>query len=954
MINKALSPNFLTKFVLNLVIFFSFLLTLNSQNEIEINSVLDIETNTIFIKQKITYYNNSESTLSEIYFNDWNSSFSSSDSPLSERFIEEYNGDLLNPKKKYRGFTYIHTIENEQNEPLSYSYLKNQCDLFKVKLNKNLLPHESETIYIEYTLQIPSDRFTKYGVTAEKDYFLNYWYVTPAIYSDSEWKLYSNKNLDDYYTPESNIKITIETPENYSVSSQLNLKKTTNKFRRNKFYFDGNRRKDTRINISREPFIKLEIGSLNVISNSFSLDESFATEISSFNRVIDFLNDKIGIYPNENLMISRIDLKKNPLYGLNILPGFLNPFSEEFEYELTIAKNLIKLYLDQYLNMDPRKDHWFKSGLETILLMDFVNLHFKDQKMLGKFSKIWGIKNYNLAKLKYNEQYQLAYMHMLRNGRDQSLRLRKDELLKFNAKLASKYKAAKGLIYLEDFIENSSIDEWIKEFVVNSKNELITTKDFELYINSKSKKDLKWFFDSFISDTQQIDYKISKLESDKDSIYFTIKNMKNSEAPISLFSLRGDNVITKNWLLGFKNEKQFVIENKSIDKLVLNYDQNVPEFNTNNNWKSVNGNDLLSKPFQFKFFKDYSSINNNQLYLLPTLEYRNIYDGVNLGMNINNNGILNKPLTFGLAPNYSLKSKSITGFTKFEYNSYFQDQDLYNIKFGLFISRSSFAENSFVSKTLPYLSFNYRDSKNLRSNKNKSLIFRYVGIDKDYVESNSNETTLPSYGVFNIRYLNSNHGFKKHYSWFFDSQFSNKFGKISFNYEFRKRTNKKSFYNIRLFAGSFIYSKINSNQTNFNFALDRPTDYLFDYNYLGQFESSGIFSQQIIIAEGGFKSKLTTASANQWMTTLNASASIWRYIQTYGDIGFLKNKNQQSNFVYDAGIRLNLITNYFEIYFPFYSNLGWEISSPQYNEKIRFVFTADPIALFGLFKREWY
>ena len=147
MINKALSPNFLIKFVLNLVIF-SFLLTLNSQNEIEINSVLDIETNTIFIKQKITYYNNSESTLSEIYFNDWNSSFSNSDSPLSKRFVEEYNGDLLNPKKKYRGFTYIHTIENEQNEPLSYSYLKNQCDLFKVKLNKNLLPHESETIYI--------------------------------------------------------------------------------------------------------------------------------------------------------------------------------------------------------------------------------------------------------------------------------------------------------------------------------------------------------------------------------------------------------------------------------------------------------------------------------------------------------------------------------------------------------------------------------------------------------------------------------------------------------------------------------------------------------------------------------------------------------------------------------------------------------------------------------------
>lgn len=151
-----------------------------------------------------------------------------------------------------------------------------------------------------------------------------------------------------------------------------------------------------------------------------------------------------------------------------------------------------------------------------------------------------------------------------------------------------------------------------------------------------------------------------------------------------------------------------------------------------------------------------------------------------------------------------------------------------------------------------------------------------------------------------------------------------------------------------------MYSKIKSNQTNFDFALDRPTNYLFDYNYLGQFESSGIFSQQIIIAEGGFKSKLDKASANQWMTTLNASASLWRYIQAYGDIGYLKNKGVNAEFVYDTGIRLNFITNYFEIYFPFYSNLGWEIAAPQYSQKIRFVFTADPIALFGLFKRKWY
>ena len=750
------------------------------------------------------------------------------------------------------------------------------------------------------------------------------------------------------------MKLTLEIPHNYSASSELNLNNVVNKSNTHVFTFEGSDRVDTRLNISTAPFFKFKIGDLNIISNNIDADESLNQQINSFKKIVGFLNDRLGVYPHENLMISKVDLKKHPIYGLNLLPGFLSPFSKEFEYELTVAKNLIRLYLDQYLRMNPREDYWLKSGLETVLLMDFVDVFYKDQMMLGKLANMWGIKTYNLAKLKYNEQYQLTYLYMVRTGRDQALNLHKDELLKFNANLSTKYKAAKGLIFLEDLMEGSRIEDWIKEFVVETKNEFKTTNDFESYIKTKTNKDLSWFFESFITNTQQIDYKITKLKSTKDSVYFTIKNNKKGQTPVSLFTLKNGKVLTKTWLTGIGKKKDFVVANNLADKYVLNYDQKVPEFNVKNNWKSVKGSALFNRPFKLRLIKDYVSPYNNQLYFLPTLEYRNIYDGLNLGLNINNSGILKKPFTFGVAPNYSVNSKTLTGFTKFEYNTYFQDQNLYNIEFGLFMSRSSFAEDSFVRRTLPYLSFNFKDATNLRSNKFESLNLRYVGIDKDYVETFGNEMALPSYGVFNIRYLNSNIGYKKHYSWFLDTQFSNEFGKVAFNYEIRKRTNKNSFYNLRLFAGSFLYSKIDTNQTYFDFALDRPTDYLFEYNYLGQFESSGIFSQQIIIADGGFKSRLETYYANQWITTLNASASIWKYVQTYGDVGFIKNKGKGAEFVYDSGIRLNLITNYFEIFFPVYSNLGWEIAAPEYSQKIRFIFTADPTALFGLFRREWY
>ncbi|MBT8310325.1 MAG: metalloprotease, partial [Flavobacteriaceae bacterium] len=94
--------------------------------------------------------------------------------------------------------------------------------------------------------------------------------------------------------------------------------------------------------------------------------------------------------------------------------------------------------------------------------------------------------------------------------------------------------------------------------------------------------------------------------------------------------------------------------------------------------------------------------------------------------------------------------------------------------------------------------------------------------------------------------------------------------------------------------------------------------------------------------------------ANQWISTINGSTSIWQYIHAYGDIGLVKNKGNNVKVVYDTGIRLSLVQDYFELYFPVYSKLGWEIAQPNYDQKIRFQITLDPQTLLGLFRRKWF
>lgn len=281
------------------------------------------------------------------------------------------------------------------------------------------------------------------------------------------------------------------------------------------------------------------------------------------------------------------------------------------------------------------------------------------------------------------------------------------------------------------------------------------------------------------------------------------------------------------------------------------------------------------------------------------------------------------------------------------YRKYIREGSLYVINAALSGATFHYAENLRYTTITPYLTFGFRDN-DLRSNERQFLRTRFVNVLR---QNSPLIDTDPDYSVFNARYLYSNNGIIKYKSWFIDLQVAAEFSKVSFNWEWRRLFQNNRQLNLRFFAGKFIYNETDSDF--FSYALDRPTDYLFDYNYLGRSEESGFASQQVIIAEGGFKSKLPDPFANDWITTFNASINIWRYIEAYGDVGFIHNKEETTRFVYDSGIRLNLVTDFFELYFPVYSNNGWEIAQDRYDQKIRFVVTLSPRILSGLFSRKW-
>lgn len=390
-----------------------------------------------------------------------------------------------------------------------------------------------------------------------------------------------------------------------------------------------------------------------------------------------------------------------------------------------------------------------------------------------------------------------------------------------------------------------------------------------------------------------------------------------------------------------------VVPREGIDRLALNYEQEIPEFNQRNNYRGVTK--LFNKPIQFRLLQDIEDPRYNQIFFMPEFEY-NLYDGIAIGPKVYNKTVLSKTFNFSFSPKYGFNSQTIVGSGGLSNTHQFDNQKLYAIRYGISGNRFSYGYNLFYKKITPYLLFAFRNPY-LRSNEGQRLLIRNVKVQRD--ENPEFPLEQPNYNVFNVNYAYSNPNFIKYLTASIDWQLSDKFSKISATAEYRKLFTNNRQVNLRFFTGTFLYNDKRNNDY-FSFALDRPTDYLFDYNYYGRSQGSGLFSQQIIMAEGGFKSQLQPEYANEWLMSMNASTNIWNWIYAYGDIGMVKNRGENGKFLYDSGIRVSLVQDYFELFFPVYSNLGWELDDPNYDQKIRFIVSLDINTLIRLFTRRWY
>src|SRR5690606_21384517 len=106
-------------------------------------------------------------------------------------------------------------------------------------------------------------------------------------------------------------------------------------------HLSGSNQLETKLYLTRNyAFDDIPTEQFNVLSSID--DDGLPPPLKSLlvNRVVSFLDTRLGKYPHDVMLVTQEDYASNPFYGLNQLPKFIRPFPDGFNYDLKQLKTI--------------------------------------------------------------------------------------------------------------------------------------------------------------------------------------------------------------------------------------------------------------------------------------------------------------------------------------------------------------------------------------------------------------------------------------------------------------------------------------------------------------------------------------------------------------------------------------------------------------------------------------
>ncbi len=447
-------------------------------------------------------------------------------------------------------------------------------------------------------------------------------------------------------------------------------------------------------------------------------------------------------------------------------------------------------------------------------------------------------------------------------------------------------------------------------------------------------------------------FKLKNIRKENDSLQIRIVKNTDISIPVKLQTETREGEKKDYWVDTQENEHVTSLSlpvSENIYKVTLNNGYIFPESNYRDNFLYAKGLFSNAKKIKLKLIKDIPNPEYNEIYISPRVRFNNTYDKFLLGVNLKNQSFFDQKFLYSVTPTYSTGTGKLTGSAAVSYSFLPAESIIRSLTFGASGSYFHYDYDLAYRKTSLSSTINFR--KNPRSTVSRGIGISYNYFERDLSPQMIATNDYSKYNLWSIGYGYSDSQMIHEKSFSLSTQGMEDFNKITAEGFYRWEFAPKQKLSVRLFAGYFLRNNTRTNL--FNYGISRVSNYSFSYTLLGESASSGILSQQFILADGGFKSFLP-GSVNQWITSANVDSSVWKIFHVYADAGVYKNKNLPAKFIWDTGVKVRIIPDFLEIYFPIQSSLGFEPSFKDYGKRIRYTLILNLGSIINAARRGWY
>lgn len=956
--------------------------------------------------ETLIYKNNSPDALPFIYMHLWANAYKNNETALGKQQKEAGELFFYYAADSSRG--YVDSLDFKvDGQSVKIEYDAKNPDIAKLLLLTPLQPGAQISITTPFRVKIPSGQISRLGHIGQQ-YQITQWYPKPAVYDRNGWNQMPYLNQGEFYSEFGTYDVFITLPKNYVLGStgdlldnpeevkfmneQVEKTKEITAYDKKALSFPESSSELKTLHYHQEhvhDFAWFCDKRYHVLKGEVELPHTkkkVTTWVMYTNQYAEYWKDAIP-YVNDALFYYS---KWNGDYTYDVCTAVDGALSAGggMEYpnitvigaaqsaqmlDLVITHEVGHNWFYGMLGSNERIHTWMDEGINSANEERYMATKYPQAKLAAGIPLAHTL---DMDEYKQKSQYYQFYCFSARQRLDQPDDIHAGDYTELNYGAIVYMKSAVIFNYLRAYLGDSLYDKCFQTYFDRWHWKHPMPEDIKAVFTEVSGKNLDWLFEDLIKTDKKLDYKITSVNS-TNGWSIGVKNTGEINGPFVISGLKNGKVITTKWYEGFEGKQQVGFTAGEFDEFRIDQGEWMPEINRKNNTIDSKGILKKTEPLKLQFIGSLDKPTRTQLFFTPTVGF-NKYDKFMLGAAFYNHVLPGKHFEWTLMPMYSFGDKSLVGHADAFFNIW-PKVGAQKISIGANANQYHYyslqsADYDFIvanpdrrlgfTKVAPEIKIDFKKSR-ARSPIDQSVRLRAIWIKSDYqhrfyngITNETNYTVRQQENTFyELSYLFENNRSIHPFDFTVKLQSTDNVVKAQLTGNYHINITRRKKIDIRLFAGTFIINEAQgAGPYRFRMSGWGPLglgnhDYLFDNTFVGRSETEGLWAQQMVVEDGGFKIYSPVGQSDKWLTSMNVTIPLpfknrWlSMIRFYGDAGLFSTSGiSGAEFVYDAGVQLSPTGDKgpINIYFPLLYSADikdyYDANGLEYKNMIRFTF----------------